>query len=295
MNRYGEYEGIVIRPPSEADSLIFQVTLGCSDNRCTFCPAYKDKAFRVRDVREVEEEMRDAARLFPEARRIFLADGDAAAAGQEQLEYLLGRAAAFFPRLARVGMYGSVKSLEKKTVEDLRALKALKLGVMYLGFETGDDEVYRDIRKYGSPDGNAGACGKVKAAGITANATIILGLGGKRRSRRHAENTAKLLNRAQPHQVAALTLMTAPGSPLHRMAQEGEFTPLERFGLLEELKLLLENLEDFPCLFFSNHASNYYPVQARFPRRRKEVITALERVIREKREEHLTPDHLRGL
>jgi len=290
-----EYEGTVIRPPSEAASLILQITLGCSDNRCSFCPAYKEKEFAVKDTGRVEAEMQAASRLYPDTRRIFFADGDAITVPQEKLAVVFRLAHRYFPRLSRIALYGSVKGLERKSVEDLKELRELKLGIVYLGFETGDEAVYRNTNKYGSPEGNVSACRKVKAAGMTTNATIILGLGGRELSRQHAVNTARILNAAQPDQVAALTLMVVPGTPLFVRQQQGGFAPLDDFGFLEELKTIIENLDNFRCQFFANHASNYYPVRARFPRERQAVLDGLCLALARRDRRALTPDFLRGL
>ncbi len=292
------YEGVVIRPPSEADSLIFQITLGCSDNGCIFCPAYKEKQFSVKTFAAVDRELRDAARHAPETRKIFFADGDPLIVEQQQLAALLERACVYFPRLTRIGMYGSVKSLERKSAQDLRALKALKLGIVYLGFETGDSEVYRSIRKYGSPEGNVGACLKVKEAGIKTNVTVILGLGGREHSESHACHTAEILNAAQPHQIAALTLMIAPGTELYERERTGRFTPLNETGFLSELYTMVSRLDDFKCLFFSNHASNYYPISARFPHDKATVLHELEKVrgmLAQGKRSFLRPESSRGL
>lgn len=135
----------------------------------------------------------------------------------------------------------------------------------------------------------------MREAGIKANVTVILGLGGKALSRRHAENTARILNESRPGQIAALTLMIAPSTPLEEMRRSGEFHPLNDFEFLEELRVLIERLDDFPCLFFSNHASNYYPVNARFPREKTAVLAGLEEALRRRDPRSLTPDHLRGL
>lgn len=289
------YEGTVIRPPSEAESLIVQATLGCSDNRCVFCPAYKDKPFRIKSVEAIETELAAAAKVWPDTQRIFFADGDAVAMPQKDLLRVLDTACRCFPKLARVAMYASVKSLGTKSEDDLRQLKERKLGILYLGFETGDPDTYRMIRKYGSPAGNVEACIKVKGAGIKTNVTVILGLAGKRRSREHAEHTAAVLNEARPHQIAALTLMIAPGTPLAEMQAAGAFEPQDEFGMVTELRDMVASLRDFPCLFFANHASNYYPVQARFPRERHAVLATLSGIINGKQKSALRPDFLRGL
>jgi radical SAM superfamily enzyme YgiQ (UPF0313 family) len=290
-----DYEGVLIRPPSEANSLIFQVTLGCTDNGCIFCPAYKEKKFKIRDLGLIEKEIREASREYPGTRRIFLADGDAISVPREKLERIFELLLKNFPMLSRISLYGSIKSLEGKSVGELKALKERKLGTVYLGFETGDEEVYRFTKKYGTAEKNIETCLKVKEAGITANVTVILGLGGKRLSSQHAVNTAGILNRARPDQVAALTLMIAPNTALYGLAKRGEFQELDKFGYLRELKLLIENMEDFRCLFFSNHASNYYRLSSRFPKDKPSVLKELDEIIRNEDGGALAPESLRGL
>ena len=289
------YEGTVIRPPSEAGSLILQVTLGCSDNKCVFCPAYKHKSFRIKETRRIEGELRLLSSVYPGVRKVFLADGDALAMEQENLKEILALVAGHFPALTRVGAYGSVKSLQNKTEKDLSELKDLKLGIVYLGFETGDDEVYRFTRKYGSPAGNVATCLKVKAAGIKTNVTVIAGLGGKKLSANHAVNTAKILNLSRPDQIAVLTLMIEPGTPLYEIREKGEFRELDAMGIISETKALVENMEDFRCQFFSNHASNYYPIAARFPKDKPGVLNRLGNILKNREENLLTPDYMRGL
>lgn len=289
------YQGIVIRPPSEADSLILQITLGCSDNNCIFCPAYKDKKFQIKNISQIEKEIKKASQLYPHTRRIFFADGDAVIIEQEELLRILDMTVDNFPELSRIGAYGSIKSLENKSVLQLKELKEKKLGIIYLGIETGDPEVYGIIRKYGSPEKNIETCIKVKAAGIKLNSTVVLGLGGKELSVQHAINTAKVLNKAKPDQVAALTLMIVEGTAIYNMEKRGAFCQLDRFEMLRELYLLIKNMDDFKCLFFSNHASNYFPVKARFPRDKESILAELDSIIKHKKDNYLTPDQLRGL
>jgi radical SAM superfamily enzyme YgiQ (UPF0313 family) len=289
------YEGTLIRPPSEAGSLILQVTLGCSDNGCIFCPAYKDKKFRIKDFPSIEKELQKASRYFPETRRIFFADGDAIIIEQDKLLKILRAAERCFPKLSRISAYGSIKSLENKSVNELAELKKHKLGIVFWGIETGDKEVYQYINKYGTPEGNVEVCRKLKQAQIKVNSTIILGLGGRKYSKQHALNTAKLLNLARPEQIAALTLMIEKGTPIHKMEKEKTFMPLDKFELLEELYLIIKNMTGFKCMFFSNHASNYFPVQARFPNDKDTVLESLEYTIKSNDQSVLMPEWLRGL
>jgi len=290
-----DYEGLIIRPPSEAESLILQVTVGCTDNNCIFCPAYKEKQFKIKNISQIESEIKSTAELYPETRRIFLADGDAIVIPQAQLLTICELLNTHFPKLTRISVYGSIKSLKTKSVAELSGLKLRKLSLIYMGMETGDDEVYKLINKFGSPQGNIDTCLKIKEPGIKVNSTVILGLGGIKYSNQHAVNTAAMLNKSQPGQIAALTLMIVQGTPIFRMQQNNEFVLPDKFGLLKELLLLLENLDDFRCLFFSNHASNYLPINARFPKDKPEIINSIKDIINTKNEKALKPEFLRDL
>ena len=289
------YEGTVIRPPSEAESLILQVTLGCTDNNCRFCPAYKDKPYKVKDIEAIKKEIEKASRYYPETRKIFLADGDAVSIEQGKLLEIFDSLIKHFPKLTRISLYGSIKSLKNKSVSALKELKQRKLALVYLGFETGDEEVYKLIRKFGSPQGNIETCIKVKEAGIKTNVTVILGLGGKKLSKQHAINTANILNAAQPDQIAALTLMIAQNTPIYDMMKNGSFIQLTDFEFLEELYLLIKHMEDFRCLFFSNHASNYFPIQARFPHDKQGILNSLMEALKNRDITTLKPEWQRGL
>jgi radical SAM superfamily enzyme YgiQ (UPF0313 family) len=289
------YYGTVIRPPSEADSLILQVTLGCSDNSCIFCPAYKDKKFKIKNIREIEKDIATAAAYYPETRRVFLADGDALIIAQKDLLTICDRIIAAFPLVSRISMYASAKAVELKTVAELKQLQSKKMSLVYIGFETGDEDVYKFTQKYGSVQKNIESALKLKQAGIKSNVTVILGLGGEKFSLKHAENTAAVLNRARPEQIAALTLMIVKNTPLYEIWRLKQFHMPDEFAILKELKTLLENMLDFKCLFFSNHASNYVPVSARFPKDRQKVINILDKIITQSDKRLLRNENLRNL
>ncbi|MBF0217199.1 MAG: radical SAM protein [Candidatus Omnitrophica bacterium] len=290
-----KYEGLIIRPPSEADSLIIQATIGCSDNGCTFCPAYKKKTFRIRDIKDIEKDLSYASRGASGTRRIFLADGDAAVIRNDTLIEILNLCRKYFPGINRVGIYASPKSLENKSAEELRALKSNGLGIIYLGVETGDDEVYRRIGKWGSPGKTAALCLKVKEAGIKLNTTVVLGLGGVARTKEHALNTAKLLNIIRPDHVAALTLMPVKGTRISEEIRAGIFQLPDDMGTVKELFRLITCMDDFRCLFFSNHASNYFPVNARFPKDKESVLEDLRKAISEGDRTGFRGERTRGL
>lgn len=289
------YEGTVIRPPSEADSLIFQITIGCSDNKCNFCPAYKDKRFKIKSLDQIKDEFIQASRYFNQSRKLFFADGDAIAIPNNELIKIMELANQYFPKLSRIGIYGSIKSLKNKSIDDLIELKRLKLGIIYLGIETGDARVYALTNKYGSPKKNMETCLKIKKAGIKLNTTIILGLGGKKYSEDHVKNTASVLNYCQPDQVAALTLMVVKNTPLYVELMNKKFELPSELELIKELYEIISSLNDFRCLFFSNHASNYYPINARFPRDKEKVISDLHKIISKNNLSKLRPEFFRAL
>ncbi|OPZ78579.1 MAG: coproporphyrinogen III oxidase [bacterium ADurb.Bin431] len=289
------YEGPVIRPPSEARSLILQVTVGCSHNRCTFCPAYKGRRFRIKDGAAIRRDIDEAGAYSPDIRRVFLADGDALILSQRKLLDILGHLHRRFPALQRVGTYANAKGVLRKSAEELRELKEHKLGIIYLGIESGDDETLAAVRKGATADRIAEAAARVKDAGIKLSVTVLLGVAGRERSLVHARETARLLTRVQPDYVGALTLMLVPGAPLCDAARAGSFILPSPFELVRELKVMIEESDLHHCLFFSNHASNYVPVQARLPRDKKACLQLLNAVLSQPDRAALTPEYLRAL
>jgi radical SAM superfamily enzyme YgiQ (UPF0313 family) len=289
-----EYAGTVIRPPSEAESLILQYTLGCSHNRCVFCPAYKDKRYRVRSLAEMEREIRECALDFAGERRVFLADGDALAAPQQDLLALQALLRAHFPKLQRIGMYANASSILGKSIDELEALRDGGLGILYLGVESGDDTLLAWMRKGVTADQTREAGLRVKKAGIKLSVTVLLGIGGGARSSEHAQMTGKLLTEIDPDYVGALTTMVVPGTPLHRMAETGEFTLPGPFSILAELAEMLEHTH-MHGLFFSNHASNYLPLKVRMPGDREKSIETIRQYIRSQDTSLLRADWMRRL
>jgi len=290
------YDGLIIRPPSEADSLILQVAVGCSHNQCTFCPAFKAKQFRIKPLEYVLQDIDSARDAYgPGVRRVFLCDGDPLILPAAHLGAILERLNAVFPRLQRVGIYGNAKSILKRTPEELVQLRSLKLGIVYLGLESGDAETLAAVRKGAPPDDMIRAARRVREAGIKLNVTVLLGLGGRQRSREHARATIEVLNRMQPNHVAALTLMVVPDTPLHEDMRQGRFELPGTFELLEELRAMIAGSELKNCLFFSNHASNYFPVQARLPHDKLALLNQLDRVLKNRDSSMLRPEALRRL
>jgi len=287
------YEGTVIRPPSEADSFILQVTLGCSHNRCTFCPAYLDKKFRVRGLDEVFEDIEEAARLMGEVRRVFLADGDALILPTKDLLTTLERLAGAFPSLSRVGIYANAQNVSEKSDEELRMLAEHKLGIAYLGLESGDDRVLDRVQKGATADEMAEAVCRLQAAGIKASVIVLLGLAGKDGSADHARATAEVVSRMNPRYLSFLTVMVVPGTALHRQMERGEFEPLEPRELLVELRQMIEPLDLKGTIVRSNHASNYVPIGGRLPKDKDELLRQIDEALRG--ETAFRPEWARGL
>lgn len=288
------YVGPVFRPPSEADSLIIQATLGCSHNKCAFCGSYLTKRFRVRSMKEIRADLRDARSMGP-VQRIFLADGDALCIPQKRLVEILEAVNHELPYVERVGIYGNARDVLRKSVEELRTLKDLKLGIIYLGLETGDRELLAKIRKGATYEQMIQAARRVKEAGILLSVTVLLGIGGTELSTRHARETARILTEMDPDYVGALSVILVPGTPLHREFEEGRFTMPDPFGLIEELRIMIEESSFTSCVFRSNHASNYLPVKATLPRDKAAILRAIDSVLHTKDSRMLRPEFLRAL
>jgi radical SAM superfamily enzyme YgiQ (UPF0313 family) len=289
-----EYEGMVIRPPSEAESLILQVTLGCSHNKCTFCPTYKGRLFGIKDLERIKAEIDEAAPYGP-FRKVFLADGDALIIPQARLRDILQYLKDKIPGLRRVGIYGNAKSILRKSLAELEELAALKLGIVYLGVETGDEVLLQKIHKGATYAQMVAAGRRVKESGITLSATVLLGLGGIENSQRHATATARILSDMDPDFASALTLMVVPGTPLYEEMERGDFTLPSPFQLLEELETIVAQSNFSRCYFTSNHASNYLPIKARLPKDQEAVVRLIHDVVSAKDSSRLRPEFLRGL
>ncbi|MFW9958203.1 MAG: radical SAM protein [Candidatus Odinarchaeota archaeon] len=290
------YEGSIWRPPSEARSLILQATIGCSHNACIFCVSYKQKKYRVRGVKGIQDDLDGLSPHYKNTvRRVFLADGNALAMPTQELVGTLILLKKELPNLERVGVYGYAKDVREKTIEDLQELNKAGLGIIYLGLETGDDELLRWACKGINSDENIDACKKIRAAGIPLSLTIILGLGGLDHSERHARKTAEVLNKIDPEYIGALTLMTPPGTRIYDMMRSGEFEPMKPMEILRELTLLVENLDITNCVFRTNHASNYLALSGNLPGDKARIISALESAIMSGDESVLRPSYTRGL
>lgn len=290
-----KYEGTIYRPPSEADSLILQVTIGCSHNKCTFCGSFKDKKFRVRSLDEIKEDVNEAKQYARYIKKVFLADGDALIIPQKTLLPIVELVKDAFPKLERIGVYGNTKSILKKSIEELKALKDLGVGIVYLGVESGDQVVLDRVSKGTLLDKTAEAAKRVKDAGILLSVTVLLGLGGVERSRIHAEETGKFLSRIKPDYAGALSVIVVPGTVLARQVKEGTFVVPDPYMLLEELYIMIKNINVERMYFASNHASNYLPVKAWLPDEKEKTLKAIEHVLARRDPSMLRPEFMRAL
>ncbi len=271
------YYGMVIRPPSEAESYILQVTYGCSHNRCTFCGTYQDKPFRVRPTEEVLDDIALAQARMPDTRRVFLADGNALVLSTRRLVAILDALAAGFPRLRRVGIYANARDILRKSDTDLAELCRQKLEIIYLGLESGSDEVLRRVHKGITAAEMIEAVAKAKRAGMRVSVIAILGLGGTDLSHEHAAETGRIVSAMDPQYLSLLTLMLVPGSELYQEWQTGAFVLPEPADLLRELREVLAHSHGLSrCIFRTNHASNYLPLAGTLSRDTATLLAAID-------------------
>lgn len=289
------YDMPLYRPPSEGENLIIQATLGCSFDQCTFCSMYREKTYRARPLEDVFADIEDAAADWPEAHRVFLADGDAMTLPTDHLLALLDKLAACLPNLARVSSYATPSNLLRKSPEELAVLKAKRLSLVYIGVESGASGMLKRIRKGATQDSMAKAIGKASDAGIRTSATVILGLGGRGRWEEHIAGTAELINRAPPTYLSTLQLALAPNVRDRFMAEFGE--PFEwqddEAVLVEQEHLLAALNPPRPVIFRSNHASNALALAGNLPCDRDRLLAQIKAA--RQGQIALRPAFLRGL
>ncbi|MCR4400994.1 MAG: radical SAM protein [Syntrophomonadaceae bacterium] len=271
------YEGVVYRPPSEAESLLIQATIGCPHNKCTFCSMYKGTRFRVRPVEEVLEDLREARRHYGDwVRSLFLPDGNTIILKTADLVRILTCARELFPRLERITVYGSARYVNKKSAEELAALREAGLSRVHMGMESGDDEVLARICKGTTAAEIVEAGRKLKQAGIELSEYYLVGIGGPELSRQHALNSARVLNQIVPDFIRLRTFQPVPGSPLYEEYRRGDFRLLTPHQALAEVRLLVENLECPGTTITSDHVSNYWNVHGVLPRDRQAMLQAID-------------------
>lgn len=252
------YEGIVYRPPSEARSLIVQVTVGCAHNTCTFCNMYKAKDFRVRSMEEIMEDLREAHNSYGAyVQKVFLADGDALVLQTEKLLEILKAVRELFPNYTRVASYGTAQDILRKSEEELKSLQKAGLGIVYVGAESGDDEILASICKGVTAEELKAAGQKLKRCGIQTSVTLISGLGGRSKVEEHARSCAELISAMNPEYASFLTLRLYEGTPMYDDVVTGRFERITADEIVDEMKIFLEHVDSPGTVFRTNHASNY--------------------------------------
>ena len=287
------YKGKVYRPPSEAYSLIVQVTYGCSHNRCAFCDMYDDKHFAMRPMEEIREDFEMARQVYRRVERVFLADGDALMRKTEDLVTILGLIYGLFPECERVTCYASPSSIHKRTPEELKRLRERNLTMVYMGLESGCDEVLKRMRKGHTAADIVSAGQKINAAGIELSVTAISGLGGVELWREHAMDTAAALSAMKPAYIGLLTLMVEPGTPMYDWVRTGQFRLLDSRQVLEETALLVAQLDCEGAVFRMNHASNYLTLRGTLNEDKQALLQRIHSAMSGRTD--LRPEYFRAL
>ncbi len=271
------YEGKLYRPPSEADSLILQATIGCSWNKCTYCDMYRDKpVFRLRPLEECLEDLRAAGAAFgDEVEKLFVADGDALTMPMEHWSPILAEARRQFPKLTRVSCYAMARNVLEKTDDELAQLRREGLRMLYVGPESGDPLTLKRIAKGDGFDEHVEAARRARAASLALSVIVLLGIGGDRADE-HARGTADLVTRMDPAFFSALTVTVVPGTPLATLAARGRFAVPAVPELLRELRTMVDQAPPTDAMFRTNHASNYLPLGGRLPRDRARIVATID-------------------
>ena len=270
------YEGTIIRPPSEAGSILLQVSVGCSHNKCTFCGAYKEVAFRLKSATEIDRDLHFAETYCRKQKRLFICDGDGLIIPQHRLAPLFRKIRLRLPWVRRISLYANGRAVRSKTSADLEELKELGLDRVYFGLESGDDLVLERIKKGESARSQAAAAKKLVDAGLFVSTTVLLGIAGVAGGLRHARLTADLLNEIKPAQIAALAVMPLPNTPFGRMVEEDSTILPTPEQITTELKEMIERITIERVQFMANHASNYLPLSGRLQRDKQRLLGVIE-------------------
>lgn len=282
------YIGDIYRPPSEAYSLLVQVTVGCSHNKCSFCSMYKNKDFRLRNIQEVLEDIEWAKNHYMNVDKVFLCDGDALCLSNNKLMVILNKLNESFPLLKRISLYGRASDVLRKSEEELIQLRDNGLKLVYIGAESGSDLVLKKINKGETREQLIKAVNKLENLGIQTSVTFISGVAGEELFKEHAIETGTMISEMNPSYAGLLTLMLDSSAPIYGQVERGEFKLLSKDKVIEETILILENAKTTkPCVFRSNHASNYISLKGNLPEDNEKMILELKnldrRVLKEER------------
>jgi len=292
-----DYIGRIFRPPSEAESMLLQVTVGCSHNKCTYCAMYSDddQKFRLKPWETVKADIDEIANSNYNPRRIFLCDGDALILSTDKLCRILEEIRTCIPSVRRVGVYGDARSVLKKSVADLTKLREFGLGIVYHGVESGNNLVLENICKGSTAEQAVETAHRLKEAGIRHSVIVMLGVGGTELSEVHAVETAKILTAMDPPFVGALTTTVVPGTPMSDAQISGEFTLPDPWQMLDELRIIVNNAALTRCAFHSNHASNYLPLRLNLPTDKEKGLKLIDEILGQRDPSMLKDERLRGL
>ncbi|MGI9535991.1 MAG: radical SAM protein [Desulfocapsaceae bacterium] len=272
------YEGKVYRPWMEADSLLIQTTLGCTHNKCTFCDMFREKRFRIRDIEGILGDIDEARNTFRHIRSIFLVDGNVLALKTEFLLKVLTKITSTIPECSKISLYAGLNDFRRKSTAELKELKQAGLSIAYTGLESGDPVTLERIKKGLTPEQAKEGMAKAKAAGIEVLISIIFGIGGRQRSRKHIVETTGLLNILKPDQLAPMALTIQPGTELEDQVRTGEFIQANPLQILEEEKYLLENI-DFDTIYWGDHGNNIVSSKGRLPESRELFLGRIDQAI----------------
>ncbi|MEQ2629235.1 radical SAM protein [Peptoniphilus lacrimalis] len=286
-----QYYGNVFRPPSEARSLIIQATVGCAHNKCSFCYMYKDDNFIIRPLEDIKKDLIEMSQYGSYWRRIFLADGDALVLKTKDLLEILKTIKQYYPNIERVSSYATAGDINRKSIEELKALRDAGLEMLYIGFESGDDEILRKINKGLTYKDYVYAMAKCKEVGFKTSITIIAGLGGVELMEQNAKGTAKIISETKPDYVSYLTMRIYKNTPLYLDYINGKFNMPNAEEILQEMKIFLENVDSEGTIFRSNHASNYVLLAGTLNEDKKGLIEAIDKTLKKK---NFVPEVLRG-
>ena len=283
----------VIRPPSEAESFLLQITTGCSSRTCTFCGAYPGKDFSIKKEAEIFSDISTEAAFSRGTRKVFLLDGDALAVPNDRLIPVLKRIGDELPKVTRISSYANGYNITQRNTAELEELAGHKLKLIYMGLESGSQKILDICKKRSKVDEMVAAVGKARESGIKSSVIVLLGLGGRGLKEKHVRDTAEALNRMQPKFLSFLSLMLIPGTPLAEDRNRGRFEELDKGELIEQAYQILLLLDLCNTIFLSNHASNYLPLTGRLPQDKDKLLLLLQRA--REGEIGLRPEYMRGL
>ena len=288
-----QYEGIVYRPPSEAQSLIIQATIGCAHNTCVFCSMYRGKKFRVRKMEDIKADIAEGARLYGRyVSKVFLADGDALAMTTQDMVEILAFVKQQLPQVTQISSYATAQDLLEKSLDELQLIKDSGLDLLYIGAESGDNQVLHSMAKGVTAEQLAQAGIKAHQAGFRTSVTLISGLGSRQRLKEHALESARLISQMQPEFLGFLTLMVEEQTPLSKLVQQGKFQLLEPDEVMEEMELFLQAVDSPGTVFRANHASNHVNLRGTLNQDKERLLNQIRQA---RSNTSYKPEYFRGL